>query len=156
MRRRFFDVAGDIMDQQKPAGFDEEAFTTGVLQLLVETSTTADRSASNLSDVMRSTEMLAEQAQTVERVFSAVRTLFETLAQKHGALAESLSPEQFAELQATLDDLRAKFGLAAGALRRWNLQSDACAATSRQASTSMTDVRMAIMYATSAAEQLLV
>lgn len=129
---------------------------TEVLQTLVVTSTESDHAASKLGDVLRCNETLSEQALTVERVFKALRAHFEGLSDVHEALAAQLAPEQAAELNAAIAELRGRLGLAAGALRRWNLGAQSCAETARQASAAMTSVRTAIAEAAAAAEHLLV
>ncbi len=134
----------------------DAALLTELLHALVESSTGSDHAASNLADVLRCSEMLCEQALTVERVFSALRAHFEGLAQLHTSLSSHLSLEQTARLDAAVTELRGKIGLAVGALRRWNLGVQNSRETARAANTSMASVRTAMAAAAAAAEHLLV
>ena len=127
-----------------------------LMHTLMETATVSDQAAAGVSDVSRSTQMLTDQALTVERVFKALRAHFEGLAQVHESIAVHLPPEEAARLHEAVVELRGKLGLAAGALRRWNLGVQTCADTARLASVSMTSVRTAIEGAAGAAEQLLI
>jgi hypothetical protein len=139
-----------------PRGVSDADLLTHLLATLVETSTVTDHAASDFADVLRCTEMLGEQALTVERVLKALRARFESMAQLHESLLAQLRPDQAEQMQEAIADLRGKLGIAAGALRRWNLGAQSCADTARQASTSMNSVRTAIANASSAAEDLLV
>lgn len=138
------------------SGVSNTALLTELLGLLVETSTVTDHAASNFADVMRCSETLSEQALTVERVLKALRAHFEGLSQLHEAILPQLSPEQAAQLQEAVGELRGRLGIAAGALRRWNLGAQSCADSARQASTAMNSVRTTISQAAAAAEDLLV
>jgi hypothetical protein len=93
---------------------------------------------------------------TVERVFKALRAHFEGLAQVHESIIEKLPPEDADRLHEAIVELRGKIGLAAGALRRWNLGAQTCADTARLASAAVTAVRTAIDDTASAAERLLI
>lgn len=150
------DRVHDCGHEPNRRGDGNTALLTELLAAFVETSTTTDLAASNFADVMRCNEMLGEQALTVERVFKALRAHFEGLAQVHESILPLLSPEQAAHLQEAVAELRGRLGIAAGALRRWNMGAQACADSARQASTAMTSVRTAIAHAASAAEDLLV
>ncbi len=132
------------------------ALVTELLAALVETSTVSDHAASNFADVLRCTETMSEQALTVERVLNALRAHFEGLALLHEAILPQVSPEQAAQIREALAELRGRLGIAAGALRRWNLGAQSCAGSARQASTAMTSVRTAIAHCAAAAEDLLV
>lgn len=129
---------------------------TELMQALLETATVSDQAAAGVSDVSRCTQMLTDQALTVERVFKALRAHFEGLAQAHESIAAKLPPEDAARLHEAIVELRGKLGLAAGALRRWNLGAQTCADTARLASAAATSVRTAIEEAAAAAEQLLI
>ncbi len=142
--------------QPDQSSVNSAALVTELLQALVESSTAGDQAASKLGEVLRSNEMSSEQALTVERVFKALRAHFEGLAQVHESLAPYLPPEQAAQLHAAVVELRGRLGLAAGALRRWNLGAQSCTETARQASTTMTSVRTTLTNAIHAAEQILV
>lgn len=138
------------------SGVSNTVLLTELLGLLMETSTVTDHAASSFSDVMRCSEMLSEQALTVERVLKALRAHFEGLAQVHEAILPQLTPEQAAQLREAVIELRGRLGIAAGALRRWNLGAQSCADSARQASTAMNSVRTTISQAAATAEDLIV
>lgn len=135
---------------------NDSALLTELLASLVESSTVADRAASSFADVMRCSETLGEQALTVERVLKALRAHFESLAAVHESILPLLPPDRAEHLQQTVSELRGRLGIAAGALRRWNLGAQSCADAARTASTAMNAVRMAMAHASVAAEDLLV
>ncbi len=126
------------------------------MHTLLEAATISDQAATGVSDVSRCTQMLGDQALTVERVFKALRAHFEGLAQVHETLTAHLPPEDVDRLHEAIVELRGKLGLAAGALRRWNQGAQTCADTARLASVSMTSARTAMEGAASAAEGLLI
>lgn len=138
------------------SGVKNTALVTELLHTLIQSSAVTDEAASKFGDAVRCHDMLGEQALTVERVFKALRAHFEGLAQIHDGLAEHLPPEEAARLQAALAELRGRLGLAAGALRRWNLGVQTCADTARQASTMITSVRTSLAEAAAAAEELVI
>jgi hypothetical protein len=137
------------------SGVNNAALLTDLLGALLEAGSVTEYAASRFADVLHGTVQLEEQALTVERVLKALRAHFERIARLQAAAFSQLPPEQAAELQEALDDLRGRLGIAAGALRRWNLGAESCAASARQASTAMTSVRTTISNAGAAAENLL-
>jgi hypothetical protein len=138
------------------SGVNNAALLTDLLAALLEAGSVTEYAASRFADVLRGAEMLEEQALTVERVFKALRAHFERLARLHAAAFGEFPPEQAAELHEALEELRGRLGIAAGALRRWNLGAESSAASARQASTAMTSVRTTISNAGAAAENLLI
>lgn len=138
------------------SGVSNTALLTELLGALLETSTITDHAASNFSDVMRCADTLREQALTVERVFKALRARFEGLAQLHEDVLAQLPPEQSAPIRDAVEELRGRLGIAAGALRRWNMGSQACADSARQASAAMMSARTSIAHASAATEDLLI
>lgn len=138
------------------SGVNNATLLTDLLGALLEAGSVTEYAASRFADVLRCSEMLGEQSLTVERILKALRAHFERFARLHNEVLGQLTPEQASEIREALDDLRGRLGIAAGALRRWNLGAESCSDAARQAGTAMTSVRTTISHAGTATENLLI